>query len=480
MCLDIVVCWCVELSAVRLTKSRGHGSSFLHANAGPRHRVKPSVYCLVAYFAIGAASVCWSAAGDLVFDYDSARGTLPADQGWSVDSRCLRSRCPSHPNPPTIPGAVSECWFQGQNGNDCTLTHGCGPDSSPAHPNEHFNAPGDPITVTGACTYTEWLAFDDGEDFLDQPFPVALPNRNLTFGPGQQATYWGPHAHPAFGAPGFLNAPSDHAPLRIVTGGGVHGVLTLPASNGNSRNLGKLRIYRAYSPPAGATSMTLVAKLACGNRGSGSELITLGGFGYAFCVGVNGQDGDPQVGRFLRGSTRTTEPDIFGTRTVRVALARPNVWGPHDGEFFTLRVILKNDGTVEAWLNEDPSTHWIAWAGTASSNSVQINPDEQAGTMWVDYVRLYEGAVLPGKCADPVFDINRDGRIDSIDRQNGYNGFLDCAFGPAVPLSTFQGLPANCECHDRNKDGVIDMIDFAVFQRCLTAPDAQLNPGCDE
>jgi len=430
----------------------------------------------IAYLLVWGCGLAVAEPGAMLLQYESALKTLPAQQGWTCTSRCLRTRCPANAQPPIIPGYAGECHFQGSNGNDCTQGRGCGPDAAGAAA-EHFNAPSEPVGVTGACTYTEWMAFDDGEDYLDLPFPAPLPRRNLTFA----HTYWGPHAHPAFGAPGFINA-SGYPALRIVTGGGVPGSDTLPASGSSARNTGRVHVSRAYALPSGTQAVTLVAKLACGNRHKEAELVRLSGFGRCIALGVDGEEGSPTLGRLGWGNNKGFEQGMFSDHQVLVALARDGLWGPHAGEFFVIRIILHSDGAVQAWFNDKSAGVWSGTAGAGSGRTVDINPDEQAGTMWVDYVRLYEGAVppTPPLCGDPAFDINHDGRVDHADRSNGLDGFLDCATGPAVPPGLLETLPARCRCHDSNGDGAIDMIDFAAFQRCLTLSDAPAHPTCGD
>ncbi|HOA74103.1 MAG TPA: hypothetical protein PL151_20435 [Phycisphaerae bacterium] len=437
--------------------------------------MRPVACCAIAY--VSACAAAWASTGTLLLEYESAKGTLPAQQGWSCESHCLRTDCPSNPGPPFDPNYQDACWFQGGRKNDCTMGYGCAPDGSPASRAEHFNAPVDPPGKLGTCTYTEWLAFDDGEDYVDLPYPVALPARNLTF--GGTDTLWGPHAHPAFGAPGFRRAPRGYPPLRIVTGGGVPRVQTLAAPTGTDRNLGYVRLVGRYTVPPGVTHVTLVAKLACGNRDPWYELFELWGFGYQFAMGVDGLEGSAKLGQLWWGVTNPLVGRMFPTQTVCVALARPNQKGPHAGEFFVVRLILSNTGQVQAWLNEDPATVWTTQTGSGSGNAVVINPDEQAGTMWVDYVRVLAGAIPPSVCGDSPFDLNRDGRVDGWDAMNGVDGFLDCVTGPAPAPGVFDALPERCQCHDVNSDRSIDMIDFAAFQRSLTLDAAPVRLPCD-
>lgn len=419
-----------------------------------------------------AWSAAFGATGSVLIEYDSSLGTLPHVQGWTCLSNCLNAACPDG-------AAGAECDYQGGSGNDCTLGHGCGPNAMPALDAEWYNAPSGPLAVTGACTYTEWLAFDDGEDYLDHPYPVPLPLRNLTFGPSYPATTWGPHAHPAFGAPGFVGAPTGHHALRIVTGSGVPVAGVLPAVPGNERNTGYLRVQKAFAVPIGVNKLTLVARLAAGNREATSEMLQFAALGHVFSLGVDGT-GSGTTGRFTRGTTASTRMDIFTDRAVEVAMAEAGVFGPHAGEFFTVRVVLGNDGSVRAWLNEDFATTWNGTTGTSAYTFVALHPDQQSGTMWVDYVRLFEGEVLPDACDDPTFDINHDGRIDSLDLTNGTDGFLDCATGSAAPPAVFDALSSRCRCHDGNGDRAIDMADFAMFQRCLTLDNAPIESACDD
>lgn len=443
--------------------------------------MRPAAVWVFAYAIASVSSTCWSAVGDILCQYESCLGTLPARQGWSYESHCLKSTCPSNADPPSDPWGVCNCYYQGVNGNDCTLGHGCGPDVDP-YLNEHFNAPGYKLhPYAEVYSNTEWLAFDDGEDFLDEPYPVPLPNRNLTFASDDgAASIWPPHTHPAFGAPGFDNAPVGYWPLRIVTGGGVYGVDTLPSLPGNQRNTGRIELNHEYAVSPGAEAVTVVAKMACGNRAHLYEMLRICGLGYGFALGVNGEDGTSDVGTFRWGTTQSDQENIFESKSVKVALARPDLRGPHDGEFFTVRIILNSNGAVEAWLNEDVSDVWTGTASPYGGTVLQINSDTQAGTMWLDYVRLYEGAIPPDPplCGDPVFDINHDGRVNHLDRFNGTDGFLDCATGPAPPAGMLDSLAPRCACHDVNHDGAIDLVDFAAFQRCLTVEDVPADPTC--
>ncbi len=435
-------------------------------------RVMPSARAAV-FLWVCCAVPCFALPGTVLLKYDSALGTLPHRQGWTYESHCLCANCPANP-------VGVECKHQGADGNDCRLGHGCGPNATPALDSEHYNAPTQPLGVSGACSYTEWIAFDDGEDYLASGYPVPLPHRNLTFGSATPATAWGPHAHPAFGAPGFVRAPVGHNAVRIVTGGGVPNVVTLPATLGNNRNLGRLDIRGTYTLPVGVTAVTLVAKLAAGNRSAYMEMVQFTGAGRLFSLGVDGVDGSATLGRFTSGTGSSPSFAPFGTRTVAVALARANVWGPHQGEFFIVRIVLRSDGTVKAWLNEDLASAWTGTSGTSGTSTVQFQPDEQAGTMWLDYAQVLEGEVPPPTCSDPTFDVNHDYRVDTLDLGNGVNGFIDCATGSAPPPGAFDALSDACKCHDANADRAVDMRDFALFQLCLTAGNAPLVPGCDD
>ncbi|UCF32498.1 MAG: hypothetical protein JSV78_09195 [Phycisphaerales bacterium] len=64
---------------------------------------------------------------------------------------------------------------------------------------------------------------------------------------------------------------------------------------------------------------------------------------------------------------------------------------------------------------------------------------------------------------------DNDGDCD-IDLDD-YSDFASCCLGPDAGAS-----PA-CECLDMNMNGVVDLADFAVFQRDFTGPDETI-PGC--
>lgn len=434
------------------------------------------------------ASSAWAATGDILADYQSSLGTAPDQQGWDHEGRCLKSDCPAN-------NTSQQCRWQGWldvnpvdgvSDNNCTLGIGC------HSAVEHANLPPEPTGFSGTCTYTEWLGFDDGEDYLQYAYRVPLPNRNLTFTPIDEfdtnSTYWGSHAHPAFGAISFTNPPAS-VPLRIVSGDGIPNVGALPANSSSNRNSGKTKPNKGYVVPEGVNAVTLLARVAAGNRPSGHEMVQLRAFNKAFSFGVNGIDGDPDLGRFYNSDATDGEGSnnlgMFGTRTVQVALAQLGVWGPQAGEFFTIRIILFADGSVSAWLNEDETSLWNGTAGNKSSGPVvQLTPDENGGaTAWVEYLTVMEGAVPIGNgpCPSLVFDVSPPfNRVDNADFVNGTNGFADCATGPAPEASVFDALSQSCKCMDVNDDAAIDMTDYAVFQRCISTGAAAADPTCDD
>lgn len=85
-------------------------------------------------------------------------------------------------------------------------------------------------------------------------------------------------------------------------------------------------------------------------------------------------------------------------------------------------------------------------------------------------------------CNDPVFDVRdesnnvvADGKVTS----NDYNVFAACAPGPNADRNGFNALSFECKCMDVDHNSVLDMDDFARFQRCYTGAAGGVNPNCD-
>lgn len=429
----------------------------------------------------------WAAVGDVLLAYEAASGQLLLDQGWEVEAECLRHYCPAG-------GTGLQCHFQGaQNGfaNDCEFGKGCRRSSDPA---EHYNSP-TTAPPAGACTYTEWVAFDDGNDHI---FPEDPPGRPITIpthcpdppGGCQVQNNWGNHNSPPFGAPFFINAPEGYFPLRLSNGSGTGLVGVLPAESSSNRDKGSTKTRKSYALPGGVSAVTLVAKLAAGGRDQGHEMIQLRGLGYRLSFGVNGEMDSEDLGKFGYGK-EDADTRIFDGHTVQVALPEQGVWGPQEGEFFVLRVVLRSNGTYRAWLNEGVAEASGSIASfTGGGSEVQIQPDNRnRNSMWIDYIRVLEGEVEPGlvdicMSRQPVFDVagggslfdEPDGKVD----QQDFGVFQDCSTGPAPGPGVFDALSNACKCMDRNHDQAVDQQDFGVFQRCYTGSVGTADPTCDD
>jgi hypothetical protein len=90
----------------------------------------------------------------------------------------------------------------------------------------------------------------------------------------------------------------------------------------------------------------------------------------------------------------------------------------------------------------------------------------------IDNVKV-EAQINP--CSDPVFDSDGNKHVDAAD----FNQFASCATGPQPAAGLFDGLSTACQCLDKNKDGAVDMLDFARFQLCYS-PEATVDPACDD
>lgn len=71
-----------------------------------------------------------------------------------------------------------------------------------------------------------------------------------------------------------------------------------------------------------------------------------------------------------------------------------------------------------------------------------------------------------------TFDVNGDTRVDATDTAS----FLVCMSQALVPYSGDAGL--ECYRFDVDIDEDVDLDDFGVYQRCITGPDAFINPVC--
>ncbi len=463
---------------------------------------------LVAALLLGLTGSLSAAPGSVLLEYQASTGTMPQEQGWEHEGRCLKDSCPG-----TIcvyPPGDEDCWWQGCRDfdedliidNNCVLNVGCRKSA------EHYNAPATPLGIGGSCSYTEWMAYDDGDNTSGRPLtindaPTALPTNPPTIRVVDA---------PPYGANQFPGAPLGYPPLRLSTGSGDDAGKVLPAESSSNRNGGKIKV-RSKSMlllPGGVTDVTVVARMAFGPWAlkTGHAIVEMRlpsaaadrhwRFGITPPNSIPGHGGEERLG--IMNRSVESEPSVypFGPLSVRTYNSGPETWS--GGEFYTVRLICRADGTWSAYLNEQPSTvvhgalgmpgedddggsdlelQWglIDNAGGASCGDV----GEGCGkTMWLDYIQVLEGAVTPTGCADPVFDLDGNGAVDSDDFNNGVNAdFLYCATGPAPAAGHFAGLPQWCRCLDINDDQAIDQTDFGGFQRCLGLTGAALE-ACDD
>lgn len=72
-------------------------------------------------------------------------------------------------------------------------------------------------------------------------------------------------------------------------------------------------------------------------------------------------------------------------------------------------------------------------------------------------------------CAIPFADDDGDGDVDQAD----FGAFQKCFAG------SFEPVPVQCSCFDRNDDGFIDQDDFTAFFNCWSGPAIPADPGCE-
>ena len=409
-----------------------------------------------------------AATGDVLVEYKAQLRTLPSEQGWTHVGHCLSETCPGVHYYPDIRNYV--CYYQGWwdgntdgiSDNSCLLGVGCRKSSGILGPGEHYNAP-EPDAEPGTCTYSEWIAFDNGHS----------PTHGLRIFDSLVA------GSPPWGAMQFVNAPSSYPPLRIVTGDGNLVPDSLPVASTsaeNHRNLGRAEVNHLLTVPDGVTSITLLCKMAVGPRPGNHAMVCVNAWNRRFAFSVDGDETSLAYGRLLYGLDASGNMmDLMFDRSVIVAQPNPSTTTSHVGEFFTLRVVLRSDGTFNAYLNETLS---LAASGAvpefADVPMVRIAPDTDDATLWVDYVQVLEGK-HPLACPQPVFDVNSDGKVNQVDM----NMFFSCVTGPGNANGNWVSLSPVCQCLDFNDDQSIDMVDFAALQRCLTiVGTSNADPAC--
>ncbi len=396
--------------------------------------------------------------GQLLVEYRSSLADTPHRQGWQYEAGCLSTSCP---------GALGglPCLYQGaaDYNSDTVPDNNCLPGVGCHRYWEHYNAP-EPNATGDACTFTEWLAFDNGDNTSWRPLTIPdsyVPNS------------------PPWGAPGFLNAP-PYPTLRIVTGDGNAVADSLPFISGNNRNLGRLRMRKEFTPSGSA--ITLLCRVACGPRSVQRPFVDLRAFGHRLSFSVDGDAGSVNHGRLAYGSggseTGGTSLGVLFPGT-DVQISHPAAGTPTIGEFFSLRAVLRSDGTATTWLND--------WAATQTELEVQsapagfeilLTPDKGDDTLWLDFLEVHDGP-WPPACADPVFDVDDDGSVNWNDF-NAPAGFAACVTGPGAGPEAWASRPLECHCQDADQDNDVDMADFGVFQQCLSLGGAQANAACDD
>lgn len=416
--------------------------------------------CAVLVMSTAAAPLLWA---EPIVEFKSQSRIIPLQQGWVHNGICLSESCPGVRTCESQDTDNLPCYYQGWGDydfrcdadNNCVLGIGCLQTSLDF--SEHYNSPprGSVQAVDGTCTFSEWIAFDNG---VNQAAHRLLTITDSLVG-----------GSPPYGAPTFLRAPLYPA-LRVVTGDGnlvANSLPVHPSGWPNNRNTGRARIDKTFELTGpGTQAVTLVCNVAAGPRLASSEFVRVDVFGRRFTFGVDGNPASPQYGRLIYGDdnngnvidTIDFEPVIVSNTVV---VAQPQQGGT-SGEFFTLRAVLRDDGSFDAYMNESicsKFTGQVTFQQT-SGNQISLTPEEGDETMWIDYVQLFEGEVPPSH-PNLVFDIIRDDIVDEAD----FAAFMECATGPANATGTWDTMCADCRWADVNQDNSIDMEDFAVFQR---------------
>ena len=156
------------------------------------------------------------------------------------------------------------------------------------------------------------------------------------------------------------------------------------------------------------------------------------------------------------------------------------------------------DNLVSVYLDENPIPvlqipRATSWLQTLGGLGFGAGSDACVEEIWFDWVTATNaGAFAPGEelatlgrslipefCHVPFADADRDGDVDQMD----FAAFQRCLTSEVTLLSD------QCECFDRpgpdapRGDGLIDSLDFNEFERCASGPgipwsEATMPPGC--
>jgi len=136
-------------------------------------------------------------------------------------------------------------------------------------------------------------------------------------------------------------------------------------------------------------------------------------------------------------------------------------------KYYDIPTVQPNNGPV--WVNGKP---WYCNIGLQIKVPQFTTVDVSANSVTFTIYRVDTMAVLDTytvvKAGHQPGDFNNDYKVDQVD----VSFLLSCFTGP-------EGSVAEpCQAADMNNDGVIDMVDFAIHQRCQAAEFELLNPNC--
>ena len=451
--------------------------------------------CTVSVVLLLAVS---ASAQTLIFEYRSELGTMPHDQGWSVEAQTLREagpdaddcprKLPDNPDNDFTPDFQCE-WFGGVDAtpqpgaqdNDGTKLplDGSGGgyldgtrSPTPWTDNPRLNYPtglfeGYLVNYVwrgetpneGTETYSEWIEFDDDEDNLHH---FATLGQHL------------PKGLTPKGASNFPGAPS-HLTLRLVGGDGNGIANSLPFVASFNNQDGQAMLTRSYESTniTGTVTVEWRGALAMQSEGEANHAFLLVRaydpgldrtvyFAFTwfmprtFSGGVPVCDSDTPTADCGRFGVINLQQGGFQTPLLNGAGAAPDLGRVLPNTFFTFRAICdpSNGGTATITLiNHDTLVSQTAVVSNTTfgndfkwgfKNGIGGNDrrmvkvglrHEDDTTAWIDHVKLWQGA--------PEVDVCE-------------------AFGSVIFDTTGPSAVA---------DGKIDQQDFSFFvDNCYTGP----------
>jgi len=205
--------------------------------------------------------------------------------------------------------------------------------------------------------------------------------------------------------------------------------------------------------------------LANGDQGPWSDYVPRPVIAYGSFAAINVSEADPDAGGSKGAPMYYDGYKWYYTKYMRdVSGASASLWKRQDGRASRFRMRVKTNTVVLELdnLGGSPTTNRpleVPRTYTGPFNRVSLtqgNNLDSGRPNYVDDVAVRDG--VPPSDPSEHGDFDRDGDVDLTD----FAGFQYCFNGPGCPLPSQE-----CRVADFDADGDVDMADFARFQACF-------------